>query len=321
MDELAVALFLLGAPILMGVAILSLKDRAVRFARGTAPALQEVPALAKREARSFVVANRGSIPVRVLAYSDDAWLTVTPTHLSLEPGRGKPVEVAVAPAPRAREALGKVVLRTDEGFYAEIWIAPDTNTSGDSGEAARCGVCAAPAGSGRSLYGLPVCNSCYTGFANRRQLAFMIDLIGYFGVEAIFLTGLAQTLHAAIPQAEDLLLDAAKWGASPVVFALRDGFSGRSPGKALLGLAVLKAGTGEPAGFKASLLRNLSVAFPLLNFLLIPIEGYLMQFGARLGDRLAGTRVVWLRYRNSPAFHTGPDPRQVPRAPGERPTR
>jgi len=68
---------------------------------------------------------------------------------------------------------------------------------------------------------------------------------------------------------------------------------GRSPGKALTGLRVVRA-NGGPVGFRASLLRNvvrladLLPAFYFLGALLIPVT----KRHQRLGDMLAGTLVV-----------------------------
>ena len=40
----------------------------------------------------------------------------------------------------------------------------------------------------KMLYGHPVCSKCYYGFANRRQFAFVVDLIIWFVVlQAVFL--------------------------------------------------------------------------------------------------------------------------------------
>jgi hypothetical protein len=74
------------------------------------------------------------------------------------------------------------------------------------------------------LYGHYVCRKCYHGFANRRRVAFLIDVTA--------------------------------------VFFLKDGFRGQSPGKFLTGVQVLNEETGQPAGFWASFKRNLPLLIP-----------------------------------------------------------
>jgi uncharacterized RDD family membrane protein YckC len=84
---------------------------------------------------------------------------------------------------------------------------------------------------------------------------------------------------------------------------------GRSLGKRLVGLQVLNTTTGRPADFKDSVIRNSTVAIPILFFMvpivgwflwivigipILAIEVYLMtrlEQQARLGDTMADTKV------------------------------
>ncbi len=80
------------------------------------------------------------------------------------------------------------------------------------------------------------------------------------------------------------------WLAAVVFLVVRDHrvLGGRSPGKRLLGLRRI-----GPSGLADHLRRNLTVALPGLQFLLVPVESLLLLRGkTRLGDRWARTRVV-----------------------------
>ncbi len=89
-----------------------------------------------------------------------------------------------------------------------------------------------------------------------------------------------------------------------------DGFKdGRSLGKRVVGLQVINTTTGKPAQFKDSIVRNCTVAIPVL-FFMVPLVGWLLWFligipilaieiylmtrldqHARLGDTMADTQV------------------------------
>ncbi len=102
------------------------------------------------------------------------------------------------------------------------------------------------------------------------------------------------------------LLQKTGFFAGLVYILVSDGFfNGRSPGKMLLGLSVVRA-DGKPCTVKESILRNMTVA---LGFLLwrIPLIGWLLflcvlafefivLFGSdtnrRLGDEIAKTSVI-----------------------------
>jgi len=85
----------------------------------------------------------------------------------------------------------------------------------------------------------------------------------------------------------------------PLLYFVKDGGAGYSPGKWLCGLRVVNGRTGRPAGVAESSLRNLLLGlFPPIGLLM----GGQVRRGPRWGDELAGTRVVWWRYRDSPVF-------------------
>lgn len=128
----------------------------------------------------------------------------------------------------------------------------------------------------------------------------------------------ARYLARLVGKAADLILALSLWhipGVAGVLAALFyllmcDGFAGgRSAGKRLTGLKVVRV-DGEAMDFQASLLRNLTVAFPFLLYL-VPIVGPFLAFtigaavlvietylgfydadGQRAGDTLAETLVV-----------------------------
>jgi uncharacterized RDD family membrane protein YckC len=95
-----------------------------------------------------------------------------------------------------------------------------------------------------------------------------------------------------------------------------DGFKdGRSLGKRVVGLRVINTTTGKPASLQDSIVRNCTVAIPVL-FFMVPIVGWALWFlfgipllafeiylmtrldqHARLGDTMADTQVELLADR------------------------
>ncbi|HXI11742.1 MAG TPA: RDD family protein [Thermoanaerobaculia bacterium] len=77
-------------------------------------------------------------------------------------------------------------------------------------------------------------------------------------------------------------------GAALVLYLLLRDSAGRSPGKKILGLKVVTP-SGRRCGPIRSFTRNLPLLVPGVNV----IEAVLLVFGStRLGDRMAGTRIV-----------------------------
>lgn len=149
------------------------------------------------------------------------------------------------------------------------------------------------------LYGHYVCRKCYFGFANRRQFAFLIDII----------------LLSLVRSGIDWFRGIGFWEDEPgltvgsftlscamvVIFLVKDGFRGQSPGRALLGIQVIDEKTGRPAGFLASFKRNLPVLILIPPFVWVFVAFQLVK-GHRLGDKWANTKVIWKKYRHKAPF-------------------
>jgi uncharacterized RDD family membrane protein YckC len=158
------------------------------------------------------------------------------------------------------------------------------------------------------LYGQKVCKKCVNAFANRRQFAFLIDMvvirlsifiitaaIGFF-VVFVFATSQREVDESTMSFlfGIDLLFTLV----GMFLIAAKDGLSGYSPGKALLGVRVVHADTLRPIDLMTSVKRNWPVLIPIMP-LVIAVQ---MMKGRRAGDGLAGTRVIWNRYADNPVF-------------------
>jgi uncharacterized RDD family membrane protein YckC len=145
----------------------------------------------------------------------------------------------------------------------------------------------------KKLYGHPVCRKCWAGFANQRQFAWIIDVflawvlawvVGVFLVEGIE----ADDTLAWVPLA-------GLYGFVP----LKDGLiGGRSPGKVITGVRVIDRQSGKPIGIGKSAGRNLLLLIPFMPL----IVAFQMMGGPRIGDGMAGTRVIWKRYQDNQVF-------------------
>ncbi len=173
------------------------------------------------------------------------------------------------------------------------------------------------------LYGTSVCRKCLYGLTNRRQLAFVVDCL----VLSAACTASVRLMMAWLsppPQTPDFLMDAFTLLWIPL-FAIKDGWDGRSPGKRLLGLRVVRTDSLESIGPTRSLKRNLLIAAALaaeplgriagpllgatpapavkvISVLVILWLGERLTHGLRPGDRWAGARVIWQRYAHRPPF-------------------
>ena len=87
----------------------------------------------------------------------------------------------------------------------------------------------------------------------------------------------------------------------PMMFFCKDGFGGRSPGKALMGLHVLDTETLGPIGFGSSFKRNLPLLIPFMPL----IVAVLLLKGHRIGDGWSRSRVVLTRSCRHPVFVGG----------------
>ncbi len=150
------------------------------------------------------------------------------------------------------------------------------------------------------LYNAPVCRRCRWGFAGRRQLAFVIDWIIWqlaVVVVAVVLVVLAAAWQPP-PAVVETLMMALAFVIAPAMLFMKDGFRGLSPGKAVCGLRVIHTATGRPAGFRASLQRNLVMFVPLMPLVL----AFVLTSGPRIGDGWARTRVIRRKHAGHPVF-------------------
>ena len=172
------------------------------------------------------------------------------------------------------------------------------------------------------LYGTRVCKKCYYSLANRRQLAFVLDRIlvtavayaaigavGFFAPSTV--TALGGVALLALALACDFL------------FCLRDSFMGQSPGKMLTGVQTIERETLEPVGPQLSLVRHapllaiwaaavflsllddtIGIIGSLIGLVLLLYMASQLCRGPRWGDQLAGTMVIWKKYRHRVPFDT-----------------
>jgi uncharacterized RDD family membrane protein YckC len=140
----------------------------------------------------------------------------------------------------------------------------------------------------RSMYGVPVCRSCSNAFANLRLLAVVIDELVLVGLFLATTKGGTSSITDPV----------AAW--LSVIYFIKDGFWGYSPGKALLGLQVINENTGKPIGFLRSIKRNLPILFPIMPLII----GSQVHKGHRSGDLWSQSKVVWKRYSAHPIFQS-----------------
>lgn len=163
------------------------------------------------------------------------------------------------------------------------------------------------------LYGHPVCKKCYYAFANRRQIAYIIDglLITIPNIVVVFIV--LPAVAAAIG-AKDSPLTIEILGsllALPLLclFMMKDGFQGQSPGKSITGVQVLDVVSGRPISFGQSFKRYWFLLFGLIpavgdfvSGVLVIVCGVQLAKGYRLGDKFAHTRVIWRKFADLPVF-------------------
>lgn len=150
------------------------------------------------------------------------------------------------------------------------------------------------------LYGTPVCKRCYYAFTSRRQFAYIFDiLLWWLAIMMLNIVLISVIEVLAIDEfAAGLVLLTLGWIVYPLIFTMKDGFQGHSPGKYLCGVIVVDQHTHEPISFAQSLKRNLVLMIPVVPL----IVGFTLSKGPRLCDKWANTRVVWKKYRNHSVF-------------------
>lgn len=167
--------------------------------------------------------------------------------------------------------------------------------------------------SGKVLYDHKVCRKCFNSFLNRRQLAFLLDIVLFTVIVLFinyvggFIVGFLIAYSTGEVTEEDLatiegMFTLFNYGLYFFWYLLKDGFRGASLGKALTGIRVIDDTTGQPIGFGKSARRN----WPIVLLGLVPfawlIIGATMGKGYRIGDRAAKTKVIWKKYQQNPVF-------------------
>lgn len=167
---------------------------------------------------------------------------------------------------------------------------------------------------GKTLFEHKVCRTCSISFLNRRQVAFIIDIVIFYVVSYSifaggFVIGFMMVSNGGEVAEEQLAGIEMMFTVINVVlfvfwFLLKDGFSGASPGKAVMGIRVIDENTGYPIGFSGSVKRNWPIV--LLGFVPFAwlIIGGTMGKGYRIGDRGARTKVIWKKYQYNPVFRS-----------------
>jgi uncharacterized RDD family membrane protein YckC len=149
------------------------------------------------------------------------------------------------------------------------------------------------------LYGHLVCQKCYYAFANRRQLAFFLDAVGWDCTVLVIgmLLGITMAAAGSRPSEIEVAGNILGWLLLPVFFC-KDCFWGHSLGKAICGVRVIDETTGAPGGIVASFKRNLPLLIPFMPL----VVAFQLCKGHRIGDGWSGTKVVWKKFANHPIF-------------------
>jgi uncharacterized RDD family membrane protein YckC len=155
----------------------------------------------------------------------------------------------------------------------------------------------------KPLYNYLVCKKCKNSFADRRAIAYVID-ITLLSVCSGIVLGLVATFVGPSGGVIyglgffRLIYGLVFFLLFLPLFLMKDGFSGSSPGKAMMGVQVVVETTGQPIGFEESFKRNLPLIFPVVPF----IAAFQLDKGNRIGDGWANTRVIWKKYRDKTPF-------------------
>jgi uncharacterized RDD family membrane protein YckC/ribosomal protein S27AE len=160
-----------------------------------------------------------------------------------------------------------------------------------------CPLCGNPKHLGKKakmLYGQWVCGKCRDSFTNRRVFAWIVDVVLF----RLAMIPIGAGIVAVLPDNAPRLIVMLCVIPFLLIFCMKDGFTGYSPGKALMGVQVVDARTGRPISFAPSFLRNLPLLIPLMPL----IVAFDLMKGKRIGDGWAKTRVIWKIYANRPPF-------------------
>lgn len=165
----------------------------------------------------------------------------------------------------------------------------------------RCPLCGSDANMAKKaklLYEFPVCKKCYYAFASRRQFAYFIDLLLFWGL--IFAVG---HFLVIIRGSTSIKLPEISYNALSLllfpVFCIKDGcIDGSSIGKAMMGVKAIDIKTGQPIRFISSFKRNWMLIIPIVPLI---IAGQLCK-GNRWGDKWGRSKVIWKKYATIKPF-------------------
>jgi hypothetical protein len=166
---------------------------------------------------------------------------------------------------------------------------------------------------GNHISDVVVCPKCRNRFASLRQGAYLVDallfnLLVYGVIYVLISASLYMRSAVAFRPIPSLWFGSPEFALSyllfPFLFTLKDGFSGKTPGRLLCGLTVIDSTTREPIGFKQSCKRNAILMVPYVGVAVIMLS---MMNGRRYGDRWANTTVVWDKHVYKRPF----DPRGI----------
>lgn len=150
----------------------------------------------------------------------------------------------------------------------------------------------------KKLFDVPVCKKCLYKFANRRQIAYLVDLALFFFASFLFGTVVGLLFPEAVDNtrsnpAVDIFWFVLGWVVFPFFFTFKDGVRGRSPGKWITGIHVVDQITRQPISFGQSCKRNLVTIIPIAPLIL----AFTLSKGRRAGDSWARTEVTWNKFQ------------------------
>ncbi len=155
------------------------------------------------------------------------------------------------------------------------------------------------------LNGVAICKQCCHRFASRRQFAWAIDHLIFSIISACSTVAIILAMTSGYREILSLLRNPRFQFAMFVFsnllwigFLIKDGFSGRSPGKMICGLHVIDVSTRRHISFGASFKRNLATYIPFAS-LIMAVQ---LLKGPRWGDRWANTMVVWTHFEHCLPF-------------------
>jgi uncharacterized RDD family membrane protein YckC len=154
------------------------------------------------------------------------------------------------------------------------------------------------------LYGHKVCKKCYYSFISRRQCAWVLDHFLIEDLPFLFMmikfallkntTWIILNLYLTVMLLISFCL--------MIIFLIKDGFGGYSPGKAIAGIRVINNKNGKPIGLWRSFKRNLPLFIPLIIIFMF----FELRSGYRTGDRWSQSKVIWNKYASNPIFQANP---------------